>query len=228
MNGKVLLVDDDPDILDLLVTVLGEHGYETRVARDGQAALAAVADFLPDVVVLDVMMPQMDGLTVCRELRRTQEMPILILSARGEDLDKILGLEVGADDYLTKPFNPKELVARVRAMFRRLRLGAPREGEDVMRRGLVKIQVPQQRVEVKGLEVKLTPIEFNLLKVLADKPGVVLSRQDLLDRVWGQEYAGDERTVDTHVRHLRGKLQKAWPDCQYIVSVWGVGYKFEA
>lgn len=227
-EGKVLVVDDDPDVRTLVGTILADQGFSVEYAADGHEALRQVGSFLPDVMVLDVAMPGLDGLTVCREVRRTSQLPILMLSARGDELDRVLGLEIGADDYLVKPFSQRELVARVRTMFRRLRALPSAADDDILLRGIVKIHVSHQRVEVKGENVPLTALEFNLLKALAVRPGVVMSRQDLLDRVWGEDYVGDERTVDTHVRRVRQKLQKAWPGCQYLVSVWGVGYKFEA
>ncbi len=226
-HGTVLVVDDEDDIADVLRTYLEREGYEVHVCRDGADALTDVARLHPDVLVLDVMLPGMDGLNVCREIRKTRNIPILMLSARGDDVDKILGLEVGADDYLTKPFNPKEMVARVRAMFRRLKMApAPSDEEVIVRRSL-RIQVTGQRVELDGKPVQLTPLEFALLRTLAANAGNVMTRQDLLNKVWGPEFFGDERTVDVHVRHLRGKLQRVAPGPQYITSVWGVGYRYE-
>lgn len=227
-HGRVLVVDDEDDIVELVSTYLEREGYEVFVARDGHCALESLDRVAPEVVVLDVMLPRLDGLEVCREIRRTRTVPILMLSARGDDIDKILGLEVGADDYLTKPFNPKELVARVRAMFRRLRMPMTAADEDLIARGSLRIQVRAQSVEVEGRAVRLTPIEFNLLRVLAAQAGQVLSRQHLLDRVWGPDFYGDERTVDVHIRHLRAKLQEVTPGRQFVSAVWGVGYRFEA
>jgi DNA-binding response OmpR family regulator len=227
-RGKVLVVDDEPDIVDVVRTYLEREGYEVFSADDGQKALESLERLVPDVLVLDVMLPYVDGLEVCQQVRKTRSIPILMLSARDDDVDKILGLEMGADDYLTKPFNPRELVARVRAMFRRLKLAPAVAEEETIIRHNLKINVPWQRAEVEGKMVPLTPLEFSLLKVLAANPGHVLSRQELLNRVWGADFFGDERTVDTHIQHLRAKLQKAGPGPQYITSVWGVGYKFEA
>lgn len=225
--GRVLVVDDQPDIVDVVRTYLERDGFEVFSASNGVHALEEVARLGPDILILDVMLPGMDGLNVCREIRKTRTIPILMLSARGDDLDKILGLEIGADDYLVKPFNPKELVARVRAMARRQRMVATPDDQDVIVRRALRIEVPAQRVLVDGHEVRLTPIEFSLLRVLAANAGTVLSRQDLLDKVWGPEYYGDERTVDVHIRHVRAKLQAAAAGPQYIVSIWGVGYKLE-
>lgn len=228
MASRILLVDDEEDILELVGRYLTAEGMEVHRARDGQAALDAVARLEPDVVVLDIMLPELDGLNVCREIRRTRNVPILMLSARGEEIDKVLGLEVGADDYLSKPFQPKELVARVRAMLRRWHMVRPAAAdESVLVRKNLKIYTAAQRVEIDNQEVTLTPIEFSLLKVLAANPGQVMSRQQLMDRVWGQEYPGTERTVDSHVCNLRAKLQKAAPGT-YISAVWGLGYRFES
>ena len=226
MSGRVLIVDDEADIVEVARTYLEREGFEVTIAGSGPAALEAVEKAPPDLVVLDVMLPGLDGLNVCREIRKTHTMPILMLSARGDDLDKILGLEIGADDYMTKPFNPKELVARVRAMFRRKRMAASAEEEVIVRRAL-RVEVAAQRATLDGAELRLTPIEFLLLRTLAGNAGTVLSRQDLMNRVWGPDYFGDERTVDVHVRHVRAKMQAVTRGPQYIVSVWGVGYKYE-
>ncbi|MHB2016375.1 MAG: response regulator transcription factor [Candidatus Xenobia bacterium] len=227
--GRVLVVDDEPDILRLVRHSLEREGYQVETADNAAHARDLMDKTRPDLVVLDVMLPEMDGLTFCQELRRSQTLPILMLSARGDDLDKILGLEVGADDYLTKPFNPKELIARVRALLRRSRIYTPEKTEDpdVISYHTLRIFPDQQRVELQGQPVKLTPIEYSLLRSLVTNAGKVLSRQTLLNMVWGQDFFGDERTVDAHIRNLRLKLQAIVPDNQYITSVWRVGYKFE-
>lgn len=227
MSGRVLVVDDEPDIVEVVRTYLEREGFEVTTASNGPQALETALKTPPDLVVLDVMLPGLDGLNVCREMRKVHTMPILMLSARGDDLDKILGLEIGADDYMTKPFNPKELVARVRAMFRRRRMAPPQTEEVIVRRSL-RIEVGAQRAVLDGVELKLTPIEFSLLRTLAANAGTVLSRQELMNRVWGPDYFGDERTVDVHIRHVRAKMQAAARGRQYIVSVWGVGYRYEA
>ena len=226
MSGRVLVVDDEADIVEVVRTYLEREGFEVVTAASGPQALEAVTKTPPDLVVLDVMLPGLDGLDVCREMRKVHTMPILMLSARGDDLDKILGLEIGADDYLTKPFNPKELVARVRAMFRRRRMAGSATEEVIVRRAL-RVDVGAQRALLDGFELKLTPIEFSLLRTLAANAGTVLSRQELMNRVWGPDYFGDERTVDVHIRHVRAKMQAVLRGPQYIVSVWGVGYKYE-
>ncbi|MBI3928628.1 MAG: response regulator transcription factor [Armatimonadetes bacterium] len=224
--GRVVVIDDDPDVCDLVRLCLEEAGFSVEIVRDGKAGLEAVDTRPPDLVVLDVSLPTLDGLTVCRELRRRHNMPILMLSARGQDVDKVVGLEVGADDYLSKPFNPRELEARVRALFRRwTRLGAPGQERELLVRGALGIDVQAHEVQIGGVPVHLTPTEFALLHHLAAHPGQVMTRQVLLDRVWGDDYYGDERTVDVHIRHLRGKLKQVDPT-EYVVAVRGVGYKF--
>lgn len=225
--ARILVVDDDEDILKLVESILAAEGFEVHVARDGPAGLARAAELSPDVVVLDVMLPGADGLSVCRELRQGSRVPILMLSARGEEIDKVLGLELGADDYLAKPFQSRELVARIRAMLRRWTMAREHSEPEMIVCGPVRINLSGQRVELKGREVPLTPIEFSLLTHLARNHGQVLSRQRLLDLVWGEEFPGDERTVDSHVSKLRAKLQKVAPG-DYIRGVWGVGYRFEA
>ncbi|MBM3463834.1 MAG: response regulator transcription factor [Armatimonadetes bacterium] len=226
-QGKVLVVDDAADIAAAVQTYLAREGYQVTIASDGREALDCLDRVDPDVIVLDLNLPLIDGFELCREIRKSRNVPLLILSARDDDMDKVLGLELGADDYMTKPFNPKELVARVRAMFRRLRMSAVSAAEEtIVRRGL-KIHVAAQRVELDGVDVTLTPIEFGLLRALAGNPSHVHSRQDLLNRVWGPDFFGDERTVDSHIRNLRAKLQKITPATQFIRSVWGVGYRFE-
>lgn len=224
--GKVLVVEDDRDILLLIQQSLEEAGYQISVARTGDQGLLSIVQEKPDAVVLDIGLPGMDGLTVCREARKTQEVPILMLSSHGEDLDKILGLEVGADDYLTKPFNPRELVARVRALLRRSRRSTIQE-RDLLEFGGLKIDKKAHTVELGGQRIHLTPLEFSLLVALASHPGQALTREQLLDRVWGQDYFGDRRTVDVHVRHLRKKLKVQDPT-DFVLAVRGVGYKFEA
>jgi DNA-binding response OmpR family regulator len=225
-KGRVLVADDDADIIRLIRTYLEADGYEVISAANGDEALVQVRTGAPDVIILDLMMPQTDGLTVLREVRKARMVPILILSARNDDVDKILGLEMGADDYLTKPFNTKELVARVHAMFRRIQ-AAPEPADEVLVRKHLKVMVGQQRVTVDGHDVHLTPVEFALLRALVAANGLVLSRQDLLNKAWGAEYVGEERNVDTHIRHIRTKLQNISPGPRYISAVWRVGYKLD-
>jgi DNA-binding response OmpR family regulator len=220
------VVEDDPEIRNLILAALQSAGYELRGMGDGSRVVEEVSAWKPDVLVLDINLPGLDGLSVCRELRRNRGLPILMVSARNEDVDRIVGLEVGADDYLGKPFHPRELVARVGAMFRRLRLAPSTEEPETLQRGDVKLWLKEHRAELGGQELALTPIEFSLLRCLASRPGATLTRQELLDRVWGAEFVGDERTTDSHIRNLRAKLRQANPQGHYIHSVWGVGYKF--
>lgn len=223
---KILVIEDEQDISQLVRASLERENYQVQVAGNGQHGLQQMESFLPDLLVLDLGLPDTDGLTLCRELRRHNTLPILMVSARGEDIDRIIGLEVGADDYLAKPFNPKELVARVRALLRRSALNH-QSGGDTLQTGSLRVQVQSRRAFLGGEEVHLTPIEFSLLRQFAQNPGQVLSRQDLLNRVWGADFFGDERTVDAHIRNLRAKLRQQDEHFDRIQAVWGVGYRFD-
>lgn len=225
-QAKILLIEDEPDISRLMEELLSREKYEVRLARDGKTALSQVESFLPDLLVLDLMLPDTDGLSLCREIRRFSQLPILMVSARGDDVDRIIGLEVGADDYLGKPFHPKELVARVRALLRRSQNSTSSQG-DTLVQGSLRLQIQSHRAFLGGAEVHLTPIEFSLLRNFAQHPGQAFSRQDLLDRIWGPEFIGDERTVDAHIRNLRSKLRQQDPHFERIQAVWGVGYRFD-
>jgi DNA-binding response OmpR family regulator len=217
----VLVVEDESSIASFVALYLKNAGYSVKTAATGGDALAQVAAAQPALIVLDLMLPDIDGIEVCRRIRRSSDVPILMLTARDEDVDKIIGLEVGADDYLTKPFNPRELVARVKTILRR---AAP-EGRQIeskqLRHGDLLIDAGRREVHVGDVEIQLAPKEFDLLWELLDHRGLVLTRDQLLERVWGYTFAGDTRTVDVHVRQLRRKLGDASP----IVTVWGVGYK---
>lgn len=225
-QGRVLVVEDEPEIRSLIMAALQAADLEVAGLGDGAAVLKEVARWDPDVLVLDLNLPGVDGLTLCQELRKSRNLPILMVSAKNDEIDRIVGLEIGADDYLGKPFHPKELVARVRAMFRRLRLVPNADEGDVLQRGDLKLFVKAHRVEVAGQPIELTPIEFSLLRCLAVRPGTTLTRQELLDKVWGPDFIGDERTTDSHIRNLRAKLRQVNEKGHYIHSVWGVGYKF--
>jgi DNA-binding response OmpR family regulator len=217
----VLVVEDETSIASFVALYLKNAGYRIQTAGTGREALERVAAEKPSLIVLDLMLPDVDGLEVCRRIRQTSDVPILMLTARDEDVDKIIGLEVGADDYLTKPFNPRELVARVKSVLRRS-VPERREAQTKqIKHGDVEIDVGRREVLVSGTEVQLAPKEFDLLWELLDHRGLVLTRDQLLERVWGYTFAGDTRTVDVHVRQLRRKLGEASP----IVTVWGVGYK---
>ena len=218
---SVLVVEDESSIASFVALYLKNAGYRIQAAGTGREALERVASEKPDLIVLDLMLPDIDGLEVCRRVRQSSDVPILMLTARDEDVDKIIGLEVGADDYLTKPFNPRELVARVKSILRR---SVPERREvqtKQIKHGDLEIDVGRREVLVAGKEVQLAPKEFDLLWELLDHRGLVLTRDQLLERVWGYTFAGDTRTVDVHVRQLRRKLGDASP----IVTVWGVGYK---
>jgi two-component system, OmpR family, alkaline phosphatase synthesis response regulator PhoP len=217
----VLVVEDESSIASFVSLYLKNAGYGVRAVGTGQEALDEVARSQPALIVLDLMLPDIDGIDVCRRIRQKHEVPILMLTARDEDVDKIIGLEVGADDYLTKPFNPRELIARVKSILRR---SAPERREPEtkqLQHGDLSIDAGRREVKVGDEEIQLAPKEFDLLWELLDHRGVVLTRDQLLERVWGYTFAGDTRTVDVHVRQLRRKLGDASP----IVTVWGVGYK---
>ncbi len=216
----VLVVDDEKNIVKLAELYLSAEGFEVISAADGATALEMMKIRRPDLVILDIMLPEMDGWEVCRRLRQTSQVPIIMLTARGEDVDKIVGLELGADDYVVKPFNPRELAARVKAVLRRSE--AMREPAEVLSIGDLKIDIPRREVYVKDQPVSLRAKEFDLLAHFAKHPGLVLTRNQLLDAVWGYEFYGDTRTVDVHVAHLRDKLSGS---NVVIETVWGVGYK---
>ena len=223
MAETILVVDDDPHIIELARLYLEKEGFRVAEAVDGAEALRRVASEGPALMVLDLMLPEVDGWEVCRRVRAESDLPILMLTARDDDVDKIVGLELGADDYLTKPFNPRELVARVKAILRRTeKRGVPR-GEGVRRVGNLVIDPARRTVTVGGQAVSLRAKEFDLLLTLAEHAGIVLSREKLLDLVWGFDFYGETRTVDVHVAHLRAKLGEACTAS--IETVWGVGYK---
>lgn len=220
---KILVADDDENIVELISLYLRKEGFAVIAARDGGEALQKIAQQEPDLVLLDIMMPVKDGWEVCREVRQRYRVPVIMLTARGEAYDKILGLELGADDYITKPFNPRELVARVKAVLRRSRR-AGEGGRRLRYRDLV-IDLDEFAVFREGRPLSLTRKELELLWLLASEPNRVFSREQLLSQIWGYDYTGDTRTVDTHIKRLRRKLGagESWR----IGTVWGVGYKFE-
>jgi DNA-binding response OmpR family regulator len=217
----VLVVEDESSIASFVALYLKNAGYSVRTAANGGEALTEVASAQPALIVLDLMLPDIDGIEVCRRIRKNSDVPILMLTARDEDVDKIIGLEVGADDYLTKPFNPRELVARVKSILRRAAPERRQIESKQLRHGALLIDAGRREVKVGEEEIQLAPKEFDLLWELLDHRGLVLTRDQLLERVWGYTFAGDTRTVDVHVRQLRRKLGDASP----IVTVWGVGYK---
>jgi DNA-binding response OmpR family regulator len=218
---SVLVVEDEASIASFVALYLKNAGYDVATAGNGAEALAAVERDHPALIVLDLMLPDIDGIEICRRVRQKSDVPILMLTARDEDVDKIIGLEVGADDYMTKPFNPRELVARVKSILRRAAPERKERESEVIQHGDLVIDAGRREVKVRDQEIQLAPKEFDLLWELLDHRGLVLTRDQLLERVWGYTFAGDTRTVDVHVRQLRRKLGDASP----IVTVWGVGYK---
>ncbi len=226
MKKKILLVEDEKTLAKALTFNLEKEGFHVTVAYDGAEALRAFSQDKPDLIILDLMLPVIDGYEVCRRVRRLSEVPIIMLTARDEDIDKILGLELGADDYLTKPFNTRELLARIRAILRRTKQQAAR-GKKILTRGELRIDMIRHKVTIKGRAVALTSREYALLCLLAANPGQVYSREQLLDELWGRAYEGDTRTVDVHIRHLREKIEERPAEPALILTVWGAGYKFK-
>ena len=225
MAETILVVDDEQRIIDLARMYLEQDGFRVASATNGTIARRMILRDQPSLVVLDLMLPGMDGLEVCRRVREDSDVPIIMLTARSEDIDKIVGLELGADDYLTKPFNPRELVARIRAILRRAdRADASEDQPAAVALGNLSIDGRRRRVEVDGQPVELRLKEFDLLQTLAENKGVVFSRERLLNVVWGYDFAGETRTVDVHIAHLRHKLRGM---DSVIETVWGVGYKLE-
>ena len=221
--SKILIVDDEPSIIKLVSAYLKPEGYEVFTAADGPSGLKMAKAYKPDLVVLDLMLPGMDGLEILTRLRRESDVYVILLTARAEETDKIVGLSVGADDYVTKPFSPRELVARFKAALRRQQTGAGSGSEAVLSFKRVQIDVSARSVTVDGHPVDLTAIEFDLLKALAENHGRVLSRERLIEKVWGGEYFGEMRVVDVHLGHVRQKLGPA----SFITTVRSVGYRFE-
>jgi DNA-binding response OmpR family regulator len=217
----ILVVEDETSIASFVAAYLKNAGYGVRTAATAQAAIAEMASEAPALIILDLNLPDGDGVELCRRIRKNSDVPILMLTARDEDVDKIIGLEVGADDYMTKPFNPRELVARVKSVLRRAAPDRRRADSAELRHGDLVINAGRREVFVGDEEIRLAPKEFDLLWELLDHRGIVLTRDQLLERVWGYTFAGDTRTVDVHVRQIRRKLGDASP----IVTVWGVGYK---
>jgi len=223
-NELVLIVDDEKTLVKALTFNLEKEGFKVEPAYDGEEAMEKVFSLKPDIVVLDLMLPEIDGFEVCRQIRKKLEVPIIMLTARSEDIDKVLGLELGADDYLTKPFNSRELVARIKAILRRS-AAYEQEAKKQIQIGKLHIDLLQHRVRLDGKDISLTSKEFALLSFLAVNAGNVYSREQLLEQVWGYDYYGDVRTVDVHIRHLREKLEDDPANPHLIITVWGTGYK---
>lgn len=224
-NGKILVVDDDKNICELLRLYMENDGYTVSLAYDGESALKMFDEFKPDIVLLDIMLPKMDGWQVCREIRKTSETPIIMVTAKGETFDKVLGLELGADDYIVKPFETKEVMARIKAVLRRTNTSHQNEVKEV-KYDKLDINLTNYEMKVDGKVVNTPPKELELIYHLASNPNRVFTRDQLLDEVWGFDYYGDSRTVDVHVKRLREKLEGV-SDKWDLKTVWGVGYKFE-
>lgn len=220
----ILVVEDEQPVCNLVRVYLEKESFAVEVATSGREALEKVMQNKYDLILLDIMLPEVDGWEICKEVRRTSSTPIIMLTAKSEEFDRVLGLELGADDYISKPFSPREMVARVKAVLRRTH-GADNAHREVLSFPQLVLDKAANRVEVAGQEVQLTPREFDLLWFLASRPERVFTREQLLEAVWGYSYLGDARTVDTHVRRLREKLRPA--GISYIKTVWGKGYKFE-
>ncbi|WP_313885450.1 response regulator transcription factor [Desulfallas sp. Bu1-1] len=224
--GTILVVEDEEPVRELLRLYLEKEGFQVEIAVDGEEAMLKFSGSRPDLILLDIMLPKVDGWAVCREIRKQSSTPIIMLTARGEELDRVLGLEMGADDYITKPFSPREMVARVKAVLRRVQqAGARKNAEVITLPGLV-IDNSAKQVEMNGKVVPTPPKEFDLLWFFACNPGQVFTREQLLQQIWEYDYMGDPRTVDTHIKRLREKLS-ANTGRRYIKTVWGRGYKFE-
>lgn len=228
IKQKVLIVDDDTNISELISLYLMKECFETMCVEDGNAALAAVKTFCPDIMLLDIMLPGMDGYQICREIRKDSNLPVIMLSAKGEVFDKVLGLEMGADDYIIKPFDSKELVARVKAVLRRTTFIPDNQNQkstDIISYPDLVINISNYSVTYMNHQIDMPPKEIELLHFLASSPNQVFTREQLLDNLWGYEYIGDTRTIDVHVKRIREKLSDhpSWS----LATVWGIGYKFE-
>jgi two-component system response regulator ResD len=225
-KARILVVEDEENVAELITLYLGKEGFETVAAGDGAQALNVARELKPDLVLLDLMLPGMDGLDVFRQLRKESRVPVIIVTARGEEVDRIVGLELGADDYVVKPFSPRELVARVKAVLRRSAEGIEGEQEVIQFPGL-RVDRARHQAWAAGSEVTLTPMEFRLLWHLVSHPDKVCTRDELLRQVWGEDSYSDARTVDVHIKRLRRKLQTDPQAKPLIATVWGVGYRFE-
>lgn len=226
MQYKILIVDDDANICELLRLYLEKDGFDTVVANDGEQAVEYASKYSPDLILLDIMLPKLDGWQVCREIRKTSETPIIMLTAKGETFDKILGLELGADDYVSKPFDTNEVIARIKAVLRRTNDSDKGSQISEVRYDKLRINLTNYELEVNGVKIDTPPKELELIYHLASNPNRVYTRDQLLDEVWGFDYYGDSRTVDVHVKRLREKLENV-SDEWSLKTVWGVGYKFE-
>ena len=226
MAKRILLVDDEPLIIKGLKFTFGKDGYETLVAADGEEALQVFKENQVDLILLDVMLPKLDGIAVCQRIRETSNVPIIMLTAKGEDIDKILGLEYGADDYMTKPFNILEVKARIKTILRRASGAGTQEEQKIFRVRNLEVNSVNRSVTLNGEDVRLTAKEFDLLQLFMQHRGRVFSREEMLDAVWKNDYSGDARTVDVHIRRLREKIENNPTQPEFIFTKWGVGYYF--
>ncbi len=224
----ILIADDNRDITDILSTYSKMEGFEPLIACDGEEAIKLFDEKNPEVVLLDVMMPKVDGYEVCRKIRSKSNVPVILITARGEDFDKIMGLDIGADDYIVKPFSPREVMARVRAVMRRMTKAAKEnESENVIKVSNLEINLDEYTLHIGGKKISLTKKEIETMWTLASNPNKVFTRDNLLDSLWGFDYFGDSRTVDSHIKRLRAKLDTEEHPSWTIKTIWGVGYKFE-
>ena len=226
MSNKILIVEDDPNILEALKYNLGKEGYDTLMAVDGVQAVDMARANKPDLIILDIMLPEMSGFEVCRILRKEMAVPIIMLTARDDEIDKVIGLDLGADDYMTKPFSIRELMARIRALIRRMEIQTVIP-ETPRKFGDIEIDILHHTIKRAGVALNLSPKEFDLLAFLTANKGLVFSRDQLLEKVWGYDYSGDTRTVDVHIRWLREKIEDNSEEPKRLITVRGVGYKFE-
>ncbi len=227
MGSKILVVEDDPNLLEALKYNLQKESYDVVTATEGAQALEVARREKPDLIILDIMLPKISGSEVCRILRKEMTVPILMLTAKAEETDKVVGLEIGADDYVTKPFSMRELLARIGAMLRRSQMAEPLSADKPLEIGDISVDISRHQAKRRDLALNLTPKEFDLLAFLATNKGLVFSREQLLEKVWGYDYAGDSRTVDVHIRWLRQKIEADPSNPRYLITVRGAGYKME-
>ncbi len=228
MTAHILIIEDEPKIRDMVATYLTREGYAVTTAATGPEGLELARKAKPDLIVLDIMLPHLSGLDVCRQLAKESQIPMIMLTAKAEEVDKLLGLELGADDYITKPFSLRELAARIRVVLRRYNLGRTAQQEEVITVNDLQVNFTRREVTLAGVQVDLTPTEFALLGILIRHPGRVFSRMHLLDAALGEAYAGYERSIDTHISNLRRKIEPDPANPTYVLTVFGVGYKFRA
>lgn len=226
MNKQILIADDNDGIVDILKKYISKEGFSPIVAYDGEGAIQMFNEYAPILILLDVMMPKKDGFEVCQEIRKTSNVPIIMVTAKSEDADRIMGLDIGADDYIIKPFSPGEVMARIRAILRRIDF-SKEENKDLIQHPGLEINLSNYEVKINGKIINLTKKEIEILWLLASNPGKVFSRDNLLNSVWGYEYFGDARTVDTHIKRLRAKIDIPESSNWDIKTIWGIGYKFE-